>query len=79
MKEISWEEIREAMCHDKKSCPVYKAERLIRIAEKKRYGGFYECEKYVDNLHNAIHELLLTKDYKIIELENEIEKLRRKL
>ena len=78
LKEVAWKEVRDAMNYDKKNYPVYKAERLIRMAEKKCYGGFYECEKYVDNLHNAIHELLLTKDYKIIELENEIEKLRRK-
>jgi hypothetical protein len=67
------------MSYDKKGIPVYKAEHLRYLAKKRFYGGFLACEEYVDNLHNAIHELLLIKDYKIIELENEIEKLRRKI
>ena len=74
MKEISWREIRDAMCYDKKEIPVYKAEYLKKYA---KYGAFQECEAYVEKLQNAIHELLLIKDYKIIELENEIKKFRR--
>jgi len=45
MKEISWREIRDAMCYDKKEIPVYKAEYLKKYA---KYGAFQECEAYVE-------------------------------